>query len=50
MAMTDFTIIRRSMFARLFSTATTIVTVAVAVALMLVLLPLIPRRRVGEPA
>ncbi len=38
MAMTDFTIIRRSMTSRLFSTVTTIVTVAVAVALMLVLL------------
>ncbi len=38
MAITDFTIIRRSMTARLFSTVTTIVTVAVAVALMLVLL------------
>lgn len=38
MAMTDFTIIRRSMTARLFSTVTTIITVAVAVGLMLVLL------------
>lgn len=38
MAMTDLTIVRRSMTARLFSTVTTIVTVAVAVALMLVLL------------
>lgn len=38
MALTDFTIIRRSMSARLFSTVTTIITVAVAVALMLVLL------------
>lgn len=38
MALTDFTIIRRSMTARLFSTVTTIITVAVAVALMLVLL------------
>lgn len=38
MAMTDFTIIRRSLAARLFSTITTIVTVAVAVGLMLVLL------------
>lgn len=38
MAITDFTIIRRSMRARLFSTVTTIVTVAVSVALMLVLL------------
>lgn len=38
MAMTDFAIIRRSMLSRLFSTVTTIVTVAVAVGLMLVLL------------
>jgi putative ABC transport system permease protein len=38
MALTDLTIIRRSMFGRLFSTVTTIVTVAVAVGLMLVLL------------
>lgn len=38
MALTDFTIIRRSMTTRLFSTVTTIATVAVAVALMLVLL------------
>jgi len=38
MALTDFTIIRRSMTARLFSTVTTVLTVAVAVALMLVLL------------
>ncbi|MGE3109521.1 MAG: ABC transporter permease [Phycisphaerales bacterium] len=38
MALTDFTIIRRSMFTRLFSTITTVATVAVAVALMLVLL------------
>lgn len=38
MAMTDFTIIRRSMSSRMFSTVTTILTVAVAVALMLVLL------------
>ncbi len=38
MAMTDFTIIRRSMTARMFSTVTTVVTVAVAVGLMLVLL------------
>src|SRR5258705_6770351 len=36
--MTDFPIIRRSLIARLFSTVTTIVSVAVAVALMLVLL------------
>ncbi|MGP1272803.1 MAG: ABC transporter permease [Phycisphaerales bacterium] len=38
MAMTDLTIIRRSMFGRLFSTVTTAITVAVAVALMLTLL------------
>jgi putative ABC transport system permease protein len=38
MALTDFTIIRRSMFSRLFSTITTTITVAVAVGLMLVLL------------
>lgn len=38
MAMTDFTIIRRSMSSRMFSTVTTIITVAVAVGLMLVLL------------
>ncbi len=37
MALTDFDIIRRSMTARLFSTVTTIATVAIAVALMLVL-------------
>jgi putative ABC transport system permease protein len=36
--MTDWTIILRSMRARLFSTVTTVITVAVAVALMLVLL------------
>lgn len=36
--MTDFTIVLRSLRARLFSTITTIVTVAVAVGLMLVLL------------
>ena len=36
--MNDWTIIRRSMLGRLFSTVTTVVTVAVAVALMLVLL------------
>lgn len=40
MAMTDFTIIRRSLSSRLFSTVTTALTVAVAVALMLVLLSL----------
>ena len=38
MAMTDLTIVRRSLAARLFSTATTALTVAVAVSLMLVLL------------
>src|SRR3954468_5491005 len=38
MAMTDWTIIRRSMASRMFSTVTTVVTVAVAVSLMLVLL------------
>lgn len=37
-SMTDWTIILRSLRARLFSTVTTIITVAVAVALMLVLL------------
>ena len=47
MAMTDFAIIRRSMTARLFSTVTTIITVAVAVALMLVLLSM---RDAGERA
>lgn len=47
MALTDFTIIRRSMTARLFSTVTTIITVAVAVALMLVLLSM---RDAGERA
>lgn len=36
--MNDWTIIRRSLFARMFSTVTTTLTVAVAVALMLVLL------------
>src|SRR5438045_40666 len=36
--MTDWTIISRSLKARLFSTVTTVVTVGVAVALMLVLL------------
>ncbi len=40
MALTDFAIIRRSMFGRTFSTVTTILTVAVAVALMLTLLSL----------
>jgi len=38
MSITSATIIRRSLFARLFSTITTIITVAVAVGLMLVLL------------
>lgn len=38
MAMTDLQIVGRSMGARMFSTITTIITVAVAVALMLVLL------------
>jgi putative ABC transport system permease protein len=38
MALTDWTIIRKSMFARLFSTLTTTLTVAVAVGLLLVLL------------
>ncbi|MBL8744815.1 MAG: ABC transporter permease [Phycisphaerae bacterium] len=47
MALTDFTIIRRSMTARLFSTVTTVITVAVAVALMLVLLSM---RDAGERA
>lgn len=40
MAMTDFTIIRRSLSSRMFSTVTTALTVAVAVALMLTLLSL----------
>lgn len=47
MAMTDLTIITRSMTARLFSTLTTILTVAVAVGLMLLLLSL---RKAGEEA
>ena len=38
MAMTDFSIVVRSLRTRLFSTITTALTVAVAVALMLVLL------------
>ncbi len=38
MPLTDFTLIRRSMSSRMFSTVTTIATVAVAVGLMLVLL------------
>jgi putative ABC transport system permease protein len=37
MAMTDLAIVRRSMTSRMFSTATTIITVAFAVALLLVL-------------
>lgn len=45
--MTDFTIIRRSMTSRLFSTVTTIATVAVAVALLLTLLSM---RKAGEQA
>lgn len=45
--MTDFTIITRSMTARLFSTITTIITVSVAVGLMLLLLSL---RSAGEEA
>ena len=40
MALTEFAIIRRSMFGRMFSTVTTVLTVAVAVALMLTLLSL----------
>lgn len=47
MAMTDFTIIRRSMSGRLFSTVTTALTVAVAVALLLTLLSM---RKAGEQA
>lgn len=47
MSMTDFTIIRRSMTARMFSTVTTIITVAVAVGLMLTLLSM---RDAGERA
>src|SRR5687768_15199732 len=38
MALTEFTIIRRSLGARLFATGATVVTVAIAVALLLVLL------------
>lgn len=38
MAMTDFKIIRRSLFSRLFSTVITTITVATAVGLMLILL------------
>ncbi|TVQ54334.1 MAG: ABC transporter permease [Phycisphaerales bacterium] len=47
MAMTDFTIISRSLTSRWFSTVTTIVTVAVAVALMIVLLSM---RTAGQDA
>lgn len=47
MALTDFTIIRRSMTSRLFSTVTTIITVSVAAGLMLVLLSM---RDAGERA
>jgi putative ABC transport system permease protein len=47
MAITDFTIIRRSLRARLFSTVTTVITVAVSVALMLVLLSM---RDAGQAA
>jgi putative ABC transport system permease protein len=47
MAMTDFTIIRRSMSSRLFSTITTALTVAVAVALLLTLLSM---RKAGQQA
>lgn len=47
MAMTDFTIISRSMLGRKFSTITTIITVSVAVGLMLLLLSL---RTAGEEA
>ncbi len=47
MAMTDFTIISRSLTSRLFSTVTTIITVAVAVALMIVLLSM---RTAGQDA
>jgi len=45
--MTDWTIIRRSLSARAFSSVTTVITVAVAVALMLVLLTL---REAGKRA
>ena len=47
MALTDLTIIHRSMTARLFSTVTTVITVAVAVGLMLTLLSM---RDSGERA
>lgn len=45
--MTDFTIIRRSLTSRLFSTVTTVLTVAVAVALLLTLLAM---RQAGQQA
>lgn len=47
MSMTDSTIIRRSMTSRMFSTVTTIITVAVAVGLMLTLLSM---RDAGQKA
>ncbi len=47
MAITDFTIIRRSLLSRLFSTVTTAITVAVAVGLLLVLLSM---KDAGEQA
>lgn len=47
MSMTDFTIISRSLTTRMFSTVTTVLTVAVAVALMLMLLSM---RHAGEDA
>jgi putative ABC transport system permease protein len=47
MALTDWTIIRRSLFTRLFSTSITVLTVAIAVALMLVLLTM---REAGRKA
>lgn len=47
MAISDFTIIRRSLVSRLFSTVTTAITVAVAVGLLLVLLSM---RDAGEQA
>jgi putative ABC transport system permease protein len=47
MSLTDFTIIRRSMTSRMFSTVTTILTVAVAAGLMLVILSM---REAGHKA
>jgi putative ABC transport system permease protein len=47
MSMSDFTIITRSLTTRMFSTVTTVLTVAVAVALMLMLLSM---RHAGEQA